>query len=53
MVCKKLTTAIMSAIKIHTQLEQNLLNEVRPADTVTAQGSWHDRNWFITQEKLN
>lgn len=28
----------MSAIKIHTQLEQNLLNEVRPADTVTAQG---------------
>ncbi len=29
----------MSAINIPTQLVQNLLNEVRPADTVTDQGS--------------
>ncbi len=44
------TTAIMRAINIHAQLVQNLLNDVRPADTVTDQGSQHGRNRFITQD---
>ncbi len=44
------TTATMRAINIHAQLVQNLLNDVRPADTVTDQGSKHGRNRFITQD---